>query len=222
MRLPLALALLLAACACVGGSQGAQVCDAAGAFGACVCPDASGSDVFASPADAPAPDAAQTDTVSPLDVASMDSTALSDAAEDRPVSCGDTASDPMNCGRCGNACPMVTGSVCYRGQCETPATVLPAYRQCMLMGVGGTCPAPLFCAPAPYVMGAPPICTRTCRSDAECPGPNGVCLPVLSNAPTRVCSRRCSGPGSDAQCADLGTVCRAFGVDIVWACVGAR
>ncbi len=41
-----------AACACVGGGQGAQVCQAAGTFGACVCGSTSGSSMGGSSASA--------------------------------------------------------------------------------------------------------------------------------------------------------------------------
>ncbi len=133
-------------------------------------------------------------------------------------SCRSLDADRENCGACGNACPMVSGRLCFHGTCETQATILPPYRRCTLME-GGTCPAHTACATAPLPT-SPRSCTATCRSDSDCPGPGGVCLP--SSTSPRWCARRCSRAGAPDQCADLGPDmgCNGYAGD-VWACTPA-
>lgn len=130
--------------------------------------------------------------------------------------CVDVTNDPDNCGACGTSCPMGAGRFCYQGQCESAATTAPPYRQCFELGA--RCPAPQGCVRAPTPT-AGVICTSSCRSDADCLGPSGVCLPALSGSGgIRWCTRSCSGAGADRECADLGSSCRGFGTPTVWGC----
>lgn len=125
-----------AACACPGGSVGAQVCDEAGAVGTCSCPaeappvpaDASDASTAVPPADVPAMGAQEAGTVDAAvsaDVVAPPTPTRDVVACDPRHLCGATcvdsfATDPANCGACGVRCsPRADGGVpaCSQGVC---------------------------------------------------------------------------------------------------------
>lgn len=111
------------ACACPGGSQGAQRCAADGSgYGACDCAGVdAGADAAATDAstDRTAVDALQLDARP--DVAAGDAGVLRDACPRGDAACGvDYEQDPRNCGGCGNACPTER-PMCHDGLCVVPA-----------------------------------------------------------------------------------------------------
>ncbi len=118
------------ACACPGAS-GVQACGADGTLGACVCADAGGTDAVSSRLDvaplpdrpAPAPDVVDA-SVAPGADAAADAPELPDAMDagelppdvqwkvaDAGCIHTDVQSDPLNCGFCGNMCPVRPNSI---------------------------------------------------------------------------------------------------------------
>jgi hypothetical protein len=148
-------------CACVGGTSGAQMCSSSGAFGACMCPDASTRDASVDVApdmvaevavDVPgAPVDATIDVPQEITVDVAD--APPDAGRDVPLDlasdgqcpgatmcgsiCTDTSRDVHNCGRCGNDCATLTGIVvgavrCVAGACDVSDACLPSRAHCSI------------------------------------------------------------------------------------------
>lgn len=130
------------ACACPGGSTGAQRCAADGSgFGACMCEgvdaavgDAGADAVAVADGGRDAPDALG------LDAAVGDAVAVGDVGIPRDAcprgdsSCGaDYEQDPRNCGGCGHVCPA-SAPMCHDGLCVAP------------------------------------VCPSTCTRDSECDG----------------------------------------------------
>lgn len=117
------------ACACPGAS-GVQTCGADGTLGACVCADAGGADAVSPRLDvAPLPDrgepmdavSAPPDVVAPDvpdDAGHLDTMDASESPPDvqwKVADAGcihtDVQSDPLNCGFCGNMCPVRSNAI---------------------------------------------------------------------------------------------------------------
>ncbi len=134
--------------------------------------------------------------------------------------CSDVASDPRNCGVCGNSCG--TGSTCFNGECVpvivgTQCTSQADCRgtQCLPeaggwpggyctlasctnndeCGTDGIC-ASIFGACDDVVGATACSCQRRCVADADCGREGYVCVPHC--APGRVCETTCM-PG-DPSC----------------------
>lgn len=143
------------ACACPGAS-GVQTCGADGTLGACVCADAGGVDAVSSRLDVTpfpdrlgsAPDVVDASVAPGADgaVGAADAPELPDVVDAGELDAGstadagqgdaecplfvDVASDPMNCGRCGNVCPAGPNEMprCNLGGCA--GRCLPGFQQC--------------------------------------------------------------------------------------------
>jgi hypothetical protein len=119
-----------AACACPGGTQGAQECGPFGAWSICACPGAAdaapeaGADA-AQPADAPVAAEAGADALAVADAATDAPTEASACpagwGECSPGACVSLATTAAHCGRCGAACSPSWR--CERGTCVSPSGV---------------------------------------------------------------------------------------------------
>lgn len=110
------------ACACPGGSTGAQRCAADGSgFGACMCEgvDAAVGDVAADATQDAPRDGSALD-VAVVDAAVGDVGIPRDACPRGDSRCGvDYEQDPRNCGGCGHVCPA-SAPMCQDGLCVAP------------------------------------------------------------------------------------------------------
>lgn len=173
------------ACGCPGGAQGRQTCAPFGAAPACVCPTVdAGGDVVASDG---ATDVLAADVV--LDRVAVDAPA--EAAVDVPACDADTRSDPMNCGRCGNVCPLpphLQRVFCTRGECDFTGACVVGYANCDQDYSNG-CETPTLDDP------------RHC-------GGCGTVMDQVCTAPTPMCiAGRCSAcPAGQRSCRG-GSVC---------------
>lgn len=106
-------------CACAGAS-GVQTCTAEGRVGACVCPDG-GAMADAGDAGAPLEDRpVALDATQAPDAGGGPDVVDAAPADVAPVCDAVLATDPANCGRCGNACPARpnAGVDCAAGACD--------------------------------------------------------------------------------------------------------
>lgn len=166
-----------AACVCPGGSVGAQVCDEAGAVGACSCPadaplvpaDTADASTPTPPADVPAMGAQEAGTadaaIAPDVVAPTTPTRDVVACDPRHL-CGATcvdsfATDPANCGACGVRCvaradggvPACSQGVCVHRcapglvACGAALCVDPSGPRYNCAECGNVCAAGFVCSP---------------------------------------------------------------------------
>lgn len=125
------------ACACVGGSTGAQLCDGAGHLGACACPDASTGDPRDGSADGDGPELAP--DVAAVDGAGLDGAALDGAQPaDAPAVDGGDGRCPGLLFMCGTACRTLT----ERDSCGLCGNVCPDGWMCEPRAVAGACVPP--------------------------------------------------------------------------------
>jgi hypothetical protein len=130
------------ACVCAGGLNGVQVCNQAGTFDPCSCSPGTGGTTGAGGRGGSAGAGASggTNGASGTGGATGGTGGTTGSSGTGGQGCGDTLSDPKNCGRCGHACRSVPNhpARCMDGQC------LPSPGACFAFTAGYTCDA--YCA----------------------------------------------------------------------------
>jgi len=140
--------------------------------------------------DAPAPDVAQVDAAPAVDVPPLED------RSDVPVSCGDTAHDPMNCGRCGNRCAFANAAAsCAAGLCSI-ASCSAGFGDCDGSNANG-------CETALNEGANCGRCGNRCPAGVLCV--NGAC-DVPCGAGMIFCGR-CASASDPANCGMCGRAC---------------
>jgi hypothetical protein len=132
--------------------------------------------------------------------------------------CVDLASDSLDCGACGNACPA--GERCAGGACGCG----PGAAACGGRCVGTSCgPGEVFdpatcacaCGPGRSRLASNGYCALTCGSDADCGGGAGSCAPtpegdrVCADGYLVYCTTCSASPQCQQGCSALNAICDA-------------